>query len=133
MYTAKIKTKEFINGALSVSVEFTDGTTSVIESCIPQDRAGFDHWVKSRLATFNGGVQIDADFAVNDAVEFTEPVVATPTAAELAEREWFGNYQKLQEIQKLIDLSVLVGGETKVVNLRNKVKTDFKPEYLNLI
>ncbi len=131
MWTATVKNKEFVNGAVKVAVDFSNGDKTVTESCIPQDKDGFTHWVKSRLATFNGGEQIDAEFAVNDLVETTTPTPVEPTAEEIARSEWFMNYHKLQQVQKLIDLAVLTGNETPVVDLRNKVKSTFQVMYFD--
>lgn len=133
MWTATLKNKEQVGGAIKVTVDYTDGVKTVTESCIPQDRNGFEQWVKSRLATFNGGGEIDSAYAVDEPVVFEEPVVVQPTQAELDQREWSLNYYKLQQVQKLIDLGVLTGTETPVTNLRTKVKNNFQVAYLDLL
>jgi type IV secretory pathway VirD2 relaxase len=133
MWTATVKNKEYVNGAIKVTVDYTDGTNTVTESCIPQDKDGFRHWVKSRLATFNGGEEIDTEFAVNDVVTIEEQVVNEPTAEEMAQQAWFSDYFKLQQVQKLIELNVLTGNETPVTNLRNKVKNNFLPAYIDAL
>lgn len=135
MYTAKIKSKEFINGALKVTVDYSDGVTTVTESCIPQDFDGLKFWVKSRLATFNGGKEIDTVYATDDVIDPT-PVVETPTltAEERARNAWLQKYAKWLKVKTtLIDTGVLTGNETKAVALLNKVKTDFLPEYIDSI
>lgn len=136
MYTAKIVNKEYSGAALKISVEFSDGVTTLTESCIPQDEAGFKYWVKSRLATFNNGKTIDSTVAINDVVDVSEPVVTppTPTAEEIARDEWFKNYIKWVKIKStLIDTGVLTGNETKLVQLKAKVTSDFLPAYLDII
>lgn len=136
MYTAKVLNKEFVNGALKVTVEFTDGTTTVTESCIPQDFNGFKFWVKSRLATFNGGKEVDATFNIDDVVDVTDPIITPepPTQAELDQQEWLSDYDKWVKVKTtLIDTNVLTGNEPQVQTLLNKVKTNLKPEYLNLL
>lgn len=133
MWTATVKNKEFVNGAIRVTVDFSNGTDTVTESCIPQDKDGFTHWVKSRLATFNGGEVINQEFAVNAPVDFVEPTPVVPTAEEMARQTWFADYYKLQQVQKLIDLAVLTGSETAVVNLRKKVKNNFQVSYLDTL
>lgn len=133
MWTATVKNKEFVGGAIRVTVDFSNGTDIVTESCIPQDKDGFTHWVKSRLATFNGGVELDSELAVDAPVEFVEPTPVVPTAEELARQAWFTNYHRLQQVQKLIDLTVLTGSEAPVVALRTKVKNDFLPAYIDAL
>jgi len=133
MWTATVKSKELVGGALNVTVDFTDGTRTVTESCVPSDKAGFEFWVKSRLATFNAGEDINTVFQVGAPIVITEPTPVLPTAEEVARNEWFNDYRKLQQIQKLIELSVLTGNETQVVNLRNKVKNNFLPAYIDAL
>jgi hypothetical protein len=53
-----------------------------------------------------------------------------PTTAETDKNEWFRNFSRLEQVQRLIGLGILTGTETQVVNLRNKVKNDFKPAYI---
>lgn len=136
MYTATIKNKEFTSGILKVTVDFTDGITTLTETCIPQDFNGLKFWVKSRLATLNSGQEIDSAFAVNDIIDVTDPVVTppAPTAEEIARAEWFANYHKWLKVKTtLIDSGVLTGNETKAVALLNKVKAGFLPEYLDFM
>lgn len=136
MYTATIKKKELVNGALLVTVLFSDGVTDVTDSCVPQDLNGLKFWIKSRLATLNGAVDIDTTFAVDDVVDVKEPVVEEPvlTAQEIAKETWFKNYRKWIKVKTtLIDTGVLTGNETKVLALQNKVKTDFLPAYIDSI
>lgn len=133
MWTATVKNKEFVNGAIRVTVDFSNGTDTVTESCIPQDKDGFTHWVKSRLATFNGGEVIDSEYAVDTPVTLTEPTPVAPTAEEIARNVWMRDYWKLQQVQKLIDLAVLTGNEAPVTALRNKVKNNFLPAYIDAL
>jgi hypothetical protein len=133
MWTATVKSKELVGGALNVTVDFTDGTRTVTESCIPQDKAGFEFWVKSRLATFNGGVAIDAEYAVDAPVVIAEPVVVPPTQAELDYAEWFNDFNRLVRVQKLIELGIIQASNAKVVALKNKVTTNLKAEYIDSI
>lgn len=136
MYTAKIINKEYVGAALRVSVEFSDGVTTVVETCIPQDEAGFKFWVKSRLTTFNSGKTIDSTTAIDDVVDVADPVVVppTPTAEEIARDAWLTNYRKWIKIKStLIDTGVLTGSETKLVQLKAKVTSDFLPAYLDII
>lgn len=131
MWTAKIIEKDLVNGVIKVTVLFTNGNDKVTETCIPQDKNGFLFWVKSRLATFNSSESINTEYSVNSIIDVTEPAPEAPTATELAQQAWFSDYMKLQGVQKLIDLGVLTGNETPVINLRNKVKTRFLPAYID--
>lgn len=136
MYTAKIKSKEFVNGALKVTVDYSDGVKTVQETCIPQDEDGFKFWVKSRLATFNSAETINATYAEDSVVDVSdkEVEVIAPTAEVVARNTWLKLYYKWLKVKTtLIDTGILVGDETKVVQLKNKVKEDLLPEYLDYI
>lgn len=136
MYTATIKNKELINGVLKVTVEFSDGVTTVSETCIPQDFDGLKYWVKSRLATFNSAKEIDATYATDTELDVTDPVVTppTPTQAELDRAEWLKDYGRWVRVKTtLIDTGIFTGNEAPAVALKTKVSTNFKADYLNYI
>jgi len=132
MWIATVKIKEELVQGIRVTVVFSNGTKTLAETVIPQDETGFRHWVKSRLASLNSIDEIGAKYAVDEAVDVTEQVV-TPTADELATRAWFADFRKMVEVGKLISLGVFAGTEAPIVNLRNKLKTNFKVEYLDLM
>lgn len=136
MWTATIKNKEFINGALKITVDYSDGITNVTETCIPQDEDGFKFWVKSRLATFNGGQVIDNQYATNSIVDVNEPVVVPPvlTQAEIDANNWLDDYRRWVKIKTtLIDTGIITGNETQIATFKAKVQSTFKPTYINLI
>ncbi|MEW3852055.1 hypothetical protein QOZ73_32975, partial [Pseudomonas aeruginosa] len=72
MYTAKIHDKSFDAGVLRVQVEFTNGTDSIFESCVPQDEGGLKYWVKGRLEQLNFATTSDAKYAVGSTVDLSE-------------------------------------------------------------
>lgn len=133
MYTAKVTRKDYINGAIRVFVEFTNGTDTITENCIPQNEDGLRFWIKSRLETFNAAAVIDSTYTDGATVDVSDPVVppVVPTQAELDEQAWVADYTKWVKIKTtMIDTGILTGSETPLVNLLNKVKTNFKPAYL---
>jgi hypothetical protein len=132
MWTATINNKGIDARGAYVLVDFTDGTQVVTERCNPQDLNGFKYWVKGRLATFNCKEDLDATYNNGDPALQVE-VAPEPTAAEIAQREWFDNFRKMVEIGKLVGLGVFTGTETPIVNLRNKLKTDFNAAYISFM
>jgi len=131
MFTATIKSKEKVGGAIRVTVEFSDGTTSVTETCVPQDRNGFVHWVKSRLATFNGADELDQEYAENDTVDIAEPTPVEPTQEEKDFAEWMRKFRRLQTVQELVDLGIVANDNPKVVALRNDLQSTIKVTYID--
>lgn len=136
MYTAKIHDKSFDAGVLRVQVEFTDGVTSLFESCVPQDEGGLKYWVKGRLAQLNFAGEVDNKFPVGSTVDVSEPVT-TPivkTQAEIDRDKWLNKYNKWVKIKTtLIDTGILTGDEANLVTLKGKVQSGYLPEYLDLI
>jgi len=130
MFTHKIISKEFENGVLVLGVEFTDGTRVITESIKPQDEAAFKTLIESRLLSLNSLVELEK-VNINDVID-TTPVAAPDkrTPAERARAKWEGQYSRLIQAQKLVDL-----GATAVVAKRDilldKVNTGFLPEYLD--
>lgn len=136
MYTATISRKDYVGGVLRVFVNFSDGTNTTEEYCIPQDVDGFKFWVKSRLATYNSAPMIESAYTDGATVDVADPVVppVVPTAEEIARDAWLANYKKWIKVKTtLIDTGVLTGSETKVVQLKTKVQNDFLPAYLDFI
>lgn len=136
MYTAKIHDKSFDAGVLRVQVEFTNGTESLFESCVPQDEGGLKYWIKSRLDQLNFATVIDTKYSVGTTVDVSTPVEQAPvqTAEEIAAEKWLKKYYKWVKIKTtLIDTGILTGNETAVAALKGKVQSDYLPAYLDLI
>lgn len=132
MYTAKIRNKEEIEQGIKLTVEFDNGTKSFEETVIPQDKVGFNHWVASRIKSLNTLEELKEEDNIDKVVDLSTET-DNLTQAEIDKQAWFEDYSKLIDVQKLIDLGVLSGSEKKIVELREKVKADFRPDYLNLI
>lgn len=133
MYTATIKSKSLDKLAqrLILDVEFTDGTTVLNKKLFFAPTTRFND-VKLKLKSLAD----EFEKADTEVAGISEGLVDFDSAVQRTDPlqgEWFTNYNKLEQVQKLIDLGVLTGTEPKVVALRDKVKADFKPEYLKLI
>lgn len=136
MYTAKIFDKSFTAGVLRVQVEFTNGTESIFESCVPGGEEGLKYWIKGRLDQLNFAVVADSKFPTGANVDVSTPVVVppTPTASEIARDAWLKNYRTWVKVKEtLIDTGILTGNETKLVTLKAKVMSDFLPAYVDLL
>lgn len=136
MYIATIQDKSFVSGILRVSVTFSNGVDSFVESCVPQDEGGLKFWIKSRLTQLNATSVIDATFPNGQVVDVSDPIVVPVvlTAAEIAEQKWLRRYNKWVKIKTtLIDTGILTGNEPKVANLKATVQADYIPAYLDSI
>lgn len=137
MYTAKVLKKEVENGIVKVFVTFTDGVNSQTEWCIPQDRQGFDFWVKSRLSVFNTGQELQADLADGADIDVSN---TTPTLsqAELDKQAWFAKYNELEQLEKIATKNFLTGARltalnNKISSAKSFLDANAKVEYLDFI
>ena len=136
MYTAKVQNKAMNNGVLTINVVFSDGTTSIMESCQPSNDDNFKNWVQGRLNQLNAGPVVASKYNDGDVVDLTHPAPVTPTmtAADIAQQAWFKNYYKWTKIKTtLIDTGILTGNEPKLVALKAKVISDFLPAYIDVL
>lgn len=133
MHTASIISKALDKRGqrLLIGVEFTDGVTVHTMSLPFAPTASFED-IKRRIKSLVDELD-QAVVEVDSIVEGAVDLDTLPELPDIERNKWFGNYSRLEQIQKLIDLGVLTGSEPKVVALRAKVTSDFKPEYLNLI
>ena len=136
MYQAIVKGKALNEGRITINVKFTDGVNATIETCIPQDADAFKSWVKERLRFYNASAILDTELQENAEIDTSDPIVkqAVIPPAVLARNNWIELYSKWVKVKNtLVDTGVLTGTETTLVNLRNKVKNDFLPDYVNYI
>jgi hypothetical protein len=133
MWTATIKEKGTSPQGTYVDVNFSDGTTTVTERCIPQDLNGFKYWVKGRLATFNCKDDINATYNIDDKVDVTDTEKQGLSQDEIELGLWRAKFVRLQSVQKLIDLGIVANDNPKVVALRNDLKDTIKADYIDRI
>ena len=134
MYTAIIVDKTFSDNGYNITVDFSNGTKTFREKVIPQDRNGFDFWLKSRLEHYNSAELLESTLVEGEPIVPPEPEVpSTPTAAELARADWFARLGQLERVSKLVDLGVIESSNVKLVSLQKSIKNDIKPEYIDSI
>ena len=115
-----------------VTVEFSDGSATYSKDfsfSLNTDTLTMRKTVKQYLDEIN---LVPATIATGvDTFSDIQPdPVSTPTAQELARQAWEADWNTLQKVDQLIAAGILTGSEKAVTNLRDKVKTDFKPAYL---
>ena len=131
MYTATINRKEDRGGVLEIFVDFSNGEKTYTESCKPQDRAGFNHWVASMLKSYNTSEELRLEDNVGQVI--TPVTTPEPTVAEQEKALWIKRDAIKEQVDKAIAKGYLTGTEPKVVQLNNWLKTNFKPGYLDLV
>lgn len=127
-YTAKITQKNNEGNRIVVVVEFSNGTTTLSENIIVVSDGDLARKVKGKIKQLEYIESTFDDLIVGGFINTSEP---TPTQAELDKNEWQNDFSKLQRLKIAIGLGILNGDEALVTNLRTKIKTNFKPEYIN--
>lgn len=133
MFTAKILSREEYANGSKIIVEFSDGQKKVTESCVPQNREGFDHWVKSRLETMNATITLMEELPDGTVLDYSEEeVVVEPVDEEQA--AWFRKYYNFIRIKaNLVDTGIIPATNPKFVKLKSDVQAGLKEAYLDLI
>jgi hypothetical protein len=115
----RVVTVTFTDGAETFDQDFQFAISTPVET------------IKDTVQRFLDEINATAPELTGDIAEAKTVVEPTPpTADEIARTEWDVDVAKLQRIQELIDIGVLDGTETAVVNLRNKAKTNLKASYI---
>ena len=139
MFTAKITNKTKVaNGNLMITVEFSDGKDTFSENVQPQDKAGFDHWVKSRITTLNTAKEFELDDNLGKEITVTEPVIEL-TADEKARDTWLEQWRVYSNanraMKELADAGIEATTEevARFEALKKWVADNRKPEYSQFI
>lgn len=113
-----------------ITVEFSDlGTAHTFQKDFQFSLTETPEVMKRAVKKYLDEINADVD-PITDLTPSPEPTPETPTQAEIDRQNWEADFEKLEKVKRLIDCGVLTGNETQVVNLRNKVKDNFKPTYL---
>ena len=72
------------------------------------------------------------DIIVNQPIDLTPPPDPPgPTPAQIAERAWFKDLNKLRVLLTLVDLGILLGSDSRIVPLRTSLTADLLNSYLS--
>jgi hypothetical protein len=110
----------------TVEVTATKGETTLTRKF---DRITTEEQLKNEVRRWLQGYESANALSETGSLDIT-PDTPTRTQAEIERDEWYQDLGNLRFAQELITLGVLTGTETPVVNLRNKVKTNFKAGYI---
>ena len=133
MWTASIQKTDRYDDKLRVRVLFTDGVITFEKDYIADFENASTDWFKRQIRLKLKALEDIAALANNlvpGAIDATEPAPAPVDDTQVA---WLSDYRKLQKLQNFVTLGLLENTDTKIVTLRNSLKTGFKPEYLDLI
>jgi len=136
MFTAKLINKRELNdGTVEVTVEFTNGTKTIVETVIPQDKRGYEHWVASRKQSLTTAEELLSEDNLNKEVVITD-TTPTLTPEEQALVDWQSNFAKLESLTRLKTTIEAGGGTLKpaqataLSNLAQSVLDTFQADYV---
>ena len=112
----------FIDGQIVIQKAFSFRLSDTFEDIKKAIRSAKEELEQGDLQNIPTGV-----------VDITAPVdtPVPPTQSELDKAAWQSEREKLRQLIELVRDGVFSGTETQIVNLKAKVKADFKPAYLD--
>lgn len=138
MWTANLKTIEKVNGSIKAVIEFVNGPTVVAKEYFFSGKPNFKAVALDEINQLTTLYTV-ADNTPMGNIDLTPDVIPTPpapvppTPQELALAQFQQDYNKWQKVRKAIDVGILTGNEQPVINLQNKVKSEFIPAYLDYL
>jgi hypothetical protein len=136
MFTAKINRKEDRGGIVEIFVDFTNGVDTYTDSCKPQNREGYEYWVRSKLETYNASEVLKTELVDGATIDVSDPVVTPPTLtqAEIDRDTWLTKYRLWVRVKTtLIDTGVIAIDSTRAAAMLADLKTTLRPEYIDFI
>ena len=139
MYTAKILRtqvdKQLKRLYVDVSYHLDDGVrpevTEQLNFPLGTDKYEVAYRIKKEVSFLEKSEINFAGISVGD-VDITLADALAPSASQIAEREWFSNFDRLRKVVELSQLGALPPVHIdKLEALRQKVQIDFKPVYIN--
>lgn len=116
--------------------DFTNGTDTYTDACIPQDANGLKFWIKSRLEQYNTETQLKTELVVGNGIDLTDPVVVPPvlTPAEIAQNTWLTKYHQWVRIKTtVVDTGIVPITNPKIEAMLNDLKATLLPSYIDFI
>lgn len=134
MFTAKIKSIAKFKGRITIIVEYSNGLETFEEEISSTSNADLK-WLRSQVR--NRVRSLSEVYAFADTLSVNQVIDTTadpePTQAEIDRDIFIKNYTRWLAVKRAIDSEILTGSEAKVIELKNKVITDFRPAYLDII
>ena len=133
MWTANLKNIVKNQGKLSVTVEYTDGTDTFVDTYYLTRTT--DGTVKSLVANKIKELTDLSTYADSLAtgVVNTTPTPVVPTQAEVDKNTFVSNFNKLKAMKVAISFGIFAATNATYLALIDTVKTTYKPEYIDFI
>lgn len=134
MWTANIKGKRFEKGQLIITVELTNGESTVdhiINLQNPQSPEYVSDSIKFKLKNLQELEDYGDGIPTGDFSPKPHKEPPQPSQDELDKEQWLSDYALLQAQRKAVEAGLMK--EADIATLELAVKTNFKPEYATQI
>lgn len=129
MITTAITGKSLIGGVLKVDITYGGDVEAFTETYQVGNAKELEVRVRTRITKLNETLAYANTVAIGD---YTLPS-NIPTQAEIDQQQFLQDLSRWRSVKNVIDMGILTGSESQVVALLNKVKSEFKPAYLDIL
>lgn len=132
-WTVKVLNKVLNKGQIDVTVEYSDGTEtfSEIHTIKAPGNFVFERQVSTRIAQLEALEAYAATISIGDVDLVALENKLADSAAEIARKQYHGWVTQLTGAIEAVRLGVLMGVETQITDLRDNLKTNYIPVYIN--
>lgn len=134
-WKAKVVKKVIINGLLTIGVDFDNGIEKFRENYTSKGgNLDIKSMVRNRIVELESLATLDQGINLGD-VDLTLPITQpiSETQADKDRREFLVNYEKWLHAKKGIDSGIIDANNPDIVALLDKVKSQFKLTYLEVL
>ncbi len=140
-WTATLLRLSKAHGRVDLDIRYDDGIDEPVDKHYGFERiskAGVRALARREVARLQEIKDEVIDIIVNQPIDLTPPPdppdppdPPSPTPAQIAERAWFKNLNKLRVLLTLVDIGLLPGSDSRIVPLRTSLIADFLNSYLS--
>jgi hypothetical protein len=117
--------------ARTAVVKYDNGTESFTDQITAQTMEEGKQIIINKINQLNASTPLVEGVVDTTVAPVVQPVVPTPTQAELDRQTYFDDLVKLRKAKELVDLGVIPATNTQYVALQTRIKNEFKIEYLS--
>ncbi len=137
MWIATLLRAEKMHGRLVLEVAYSDdGAEPIIErdNLVGATRKSVRDHVRRQVAKFEALKNENIDLPIGQTIDIDPDVVippTPPTAEEIARRDWFLRWNRMQRFVRLVDAGLLQADDTRITNLRTSLQADWDNSYMD--
>ena len=137
-WTATLLRLSKAHGRVDLEIRYDDGINDPIDKSYSFERTNkkaIRALARSEVARLQEVKDEVINIIVNQEIDLTPPpdppAPPAPTPAQIAERAWFRDLNKLRVLLTLVDLGILPGSDSRIAPLRASLIADLLNSYLS--